>query len=395
MPSIKPFIKNDYVKSDGKANIKIRVCHKGQTRFISTDWSIEPRFMSPDGRVKDSYPNAAVMNMNLNNLVNEYYQVIDKIGLDIRFMSCNTLADRLKNKELAISFTKFMKSYMDEVMDGRDSSLKMYNYTLKNLTSFAGGDIYFSSIDLQFIDKFDIYLQAKGQGVNTRRLIMAIFKTVIKVAIDRGTVNIPNPFRKFKIKYQKPKKRNMPIKDLRQLMSGTYSDAKQRSVDIFMLSIYLNGLNFKDMVYLKPENVKNGRLQIYRKKTGEPLSIKIFPEAQKILDKYKGEKYLLSFLDKDDSYDNYMDILGRIDFCLRKTASISMYWARHTISSILADLDIPIDTISMVLGHTLPGSPMTELYITFNLKKVDDAMEKAIAHINDTKTDSSANLKAV
>jgi hypothetical protein len=59
-----------------------------------------------------------------------------------------------------------------------------------------------------------------------------------------------------------------------------------------------------------------------------------------------------------------------------------MYYARHSISSILAELDTPIETISAVLGHSLPGSSMTGMYVTFNLRKVDDAMRKAIDYIN-------------
>ena len=49
----------------------------------------------------------------------------------------------------------------------------------------------------------------------------------------------------------------------------------------------------------------------------------------------------------------------------------------------MAELEIPIETISQTLGHSLPGSAMTAVYVKFNNNKVDDAMAKVIAYLND------------
>lgn len=63
--------------------------------------------------------------------------------------------------------------------------------------------------------------------------------------------------------------------------------------DIFMLQIYLMGINTKDLFYMKKESIKNGRLQFNRYKTDRFYNMKIEPEAKAILDKYEGQKYLL------------------------------------------------------------------------------------------------------
>ena len=64
-----------------------------------------------------------------------------------------------------------------------------------------------------------------------------------------------------------------------------------------MLQMFLAGINIKDLFYLKPAAVIDDRLQFSRFKTGRFYNIKIEPEAQEIMNKYKGEKYLFWFAD--------------------------------------------------------------------------------------------------
>jgi integrase len=59
---------------------------------------------------------------------------------------------------------------------------------------------------------------------------------------------------------------------------------------------------------------------------------------------------------------------------------LSTYWARHTWATIAAELDIPKETIAAGLGHNI-GSPITSIYIDFNMKKVDEANRKIIDYI--------------
>ena len=59
---------------------------------------------------------------------------------------------------------------------------------------------------------------------------------------------------------------------------------------------------------------------------------------------------------------------------------VTQYWCRHSWATIAAELDIPMDTISAALGHS-HGSPVTNIYIDFNQKKIDDANRRVIDYI--------------
>ena len=163
-----------------------------------------------------------------------------------------------------------------------------------------------------------------------------------------------------------------------------------------MLMFYMIGINAIDLFHAKDYDVVDGRLEYKRSKTGKLYSVLIQPEAQAIIDKYRGKNYLLNVL---DDYKNYKDFLHRMGDALKDIGpmerkglggkkirqplfpDISSYWARHTWATIAASLDIPKEVISAGLGHEI-GSSITSIYIDFNMKKVDDANRAVIDYVN-------------
>lgn len=174
-------------------------------------------------------------------------------------------------------------------------------------------------------------------------------------------------------------KRSLAIKDLRNIFERREDDYMQRYADVFKLSFLLVGINIGDMCLLKRGNVNAGRIEYNRQKTHKLYSIKIEPEAQLIIDKYKGRVYLLKFIETC----NTATFLSRMNKALKKAvAGISTYWSRHTVASIAAEIDIPLDIIARLLGHADASHSTTMIYINFDEKKSDDANRKIIDYIN-------------
>ena len=73
-----------------------------------------------------------------------------------------------------------------------------------------------------------------------------------------------------------------------------------------------------------------------------------------------------------------MERVGRVGRKLRKPLfpSLSSYWARHTWATIAASLDIPKETIAAALGHG--GNTVTDIYIDFDRRKVDEANRRVL-----------------
>lgn len=55
---------------------------------------------------------------------------------------------------------------------------------------------------------------------------------------------------------------------------------------------------------------------------------------------------------------------------------LSIYWARHTWATIASELDIPKETIAAALGHG--GNTVTDIYIDFDQRKIDEANRKVL-----------------
>jgi hypothetical protein len=160
---------------------------------------------------------------------------------------------------------------------------------------------------------------------------------------------------------------------------------------MFKLSFYLRGVNIKDVANLK--TMTNGRLNFKRSKTGHLYSMLVEPEAQQIIDKHKGTEYLVFIRDhwNDEGFfrrkmNKELQKLGPVTIAPGRGGKkvyhplfpeLTSYWARHTWATIAAELDIPNEVIAEGLGHEY-GNRITNIYIRFDMKKVDAANRKVI-----------------
>jgi integrase len=235
---------------------------------------------------------------------------------------------------------------------------------------------------------------------NARNIHHRNIRRIFNYAINEKSLNITYPFRAFKITPEATASRFLTIDQVKQLRSYAIDEphlAKYR--DIFMLMIYLRGINGADLFSATKTQVVNGRLEYYRKKTGTFYSVKIEPEAQAIIDQYAGENFLL---DVCDTWSNPTDYLRRMDKGLKKIGpmerkgqggkksykgilpDLSSNWARHTYASLGAALKLPINIVSEGMGHKI-GSPTTAIYVHYIRQQVDEATRKIIDYILDMK----------
>lgn len=245
----------------------------------------------------------------------------------------------------------------------------------------------------EWLTRFESYC-AQTMKINAYAIHLRNIRTVFNYARDEEITTL-YPFRKFKIKHEETKKRAMPIEQLKELRDIPCEEYQEKYRDMFMLSFYLMGINMGDLLHLKKEDLVNGRIEYHRAKTNKLYSIKVEPEAEKIIRKYKGKKYLLNPL---DHYSDHLEFVRHMNRELKKIGTmerkgrggkklreplndqLSSYWARHTWATIAAELDIPIETISRCLGHSY-GSSVTNIYIKFDDRKIDEANKKVLDYL--------------
>lgn len=266
---------------------------------------------------------------------------------------------------------------------------EIYTHTLKVLGDLLGDKLQ----ELSFEDVTPSFLRSLEEGltskfaVNTAAIHLRNIRAVCSFAFDDG-ITSSYPFRKFSIRHQKTRKRSLPVEDLRTFFSADVTDDQRPHLDMFKLIFFLIGINVVDLSRIT--KVEQGRIHYRRAKTGKLYSIKVEPEAQEIIDRYRGKDHLLAFF---DAYSNPRDYTSHINKALKKIGrteigkqgkrtynplqpDISVYWARHSWATIAASLDIPKETIAHALGHG--SETVTDVYIDFDLRKVDEANRRVI-----------------
>ena len=157
---------------------------------------------------------------------------------------------------------------------------------------------------------------------------------------------------------------------------------KEIARDVFFLCLYLIGINVTDLFALT--DIVHGRIEYRRSKTKKMYSIKVEPEAMAIIEKYRGRDKLLRIAENMSSahaLDMWInDYLQRIRLTEFLDVDLTLYWARHTWATIAHEIGISKETISRALGHST--STVTDIYINYNNRIVDEANRKVIDFIN-------------
>lgn len=381
-------------KQNGRYPIKINVHHIKQ--FLLSLPMDAPLNTWRGESFSAKEPSYQAKNMYLRNTYNKIEEYIIELN---RAGKLRELSD----KALKAKLTAFLEdkptdertftSYIEEFKQKKDNpgTQGLYHGTLLKVEEYSPY-VTLSDIDKSWLEKFEKWMTDNGLKTNTRGIHLRNIRAVINYCIDEEYTTL-YPFRKFKVKKEETDHRCLSREQLQTLRDYPCEEHQERYRDIFMLMVYLIGINAVDLFNLK--EIKNGRIEYTRAKTKKKYSIKVEPEAQAIIDRYRGKNYLLFVLDE---YNSYKDFLHRMNNNLKEIGQIkrvgrggkkvhtpilptlSSYWARHTWATLAAQLEVPIETISAALGHQ-HGSPVTSIYVQFERKKIDEANRKVLDYL--------------
>lgn len=269
--------------------------------------------------------------------------------------------------------------------DNKESTKALYRYTLSKVRAYAGaGPLYIEDMKLSWLYGFQKSMDGKK---NAKAVHLRNLRTLCNFALDDELTTF-YPFRKFRIETEETSKKALTLE---QVQAYATSDIHYRNDgmhrDVFMLMLYFRGINVSDLAELTWKDLKDGRIQYRRNKTGKLYDIKVEPEAMEIIERWKGEEHLLSVFDRyrtPSQYDRRLgDALKRIKDSDGKPIEpeCSSNWARHTWATFGAELDLPEATITLGMGHKRAGHRVTDIYIRRNRDKVDAANRAIIDYI--------------
>lgn len=371
--------------ADVPANVKIVITKDRVRALISTGVTVPATKWDASRQRVIDHPGAAA----LNHIIQQTKAQIDSILFNLEASgSLPQKASEIKNLVLDTLHPKkdtppiFIERAIPFADRHSDGSRTLYYATFKKMQAFTGDrldSLQFDQITYDWLCRFDKFLSTTSPSRNARNIHFRNIRAVFNDAITDEVITC-YPFRKFKTTPERTRKRAIPIDRLRALFSLDVAPHERRYLDCFKLIFFLCGINIIDLCHL--DQPVNGRIEYDRAKTHRPYSIKIEPEAEAIIDDYRGEFQLLNYLDSCTHYRSFYSHLNSALKAIGRRVGIdglSTYYARHSWATIASYLDIPKETIAAGLGHG--GNSVTDIYIDFDIKKVDRANRRIIDFI--------------
>ena len=371
---ITPAIKNSVVNKSGKANIKIRISHRGVSRFIATDYYVEPTMFKENGTVSSDHPNAAFINVELKQLVLNYEKKL--LNIDYQNFHVNRIVELLTEKAAINDFSAYFEKFIAEKKQINIRTSEIHQATLNKIKKFdLRWPLMFEDINAGWLRKFENSMTKEGAKVNAAAIHFRNIRTVFNSAIDNEAISLNiYPFRRFKIKSAETEKRSITIEQLRAIRDFETSwEITALARDFFMLSFYLIGTNNGDLYNLK--TITGDRVTFSRAKTHRKYSIKVEPEAAILINRLKGKTNLLMV---SEHYETVRKMTHQVNKALKRIMpGLTMYHARHTWATIAKNNVRSTDEdIAAALGHS--RKTVTEIYINRDPAIVDRLNRKVI-----------------
>ncbi len=360
----------------------LAVSHQRQIRYLNTGVKVLQNQLV-NNQVID-HPAALELNLKLNDMIQELYSFIYRYSL--YDSSPQEILNRYKYLRVnTTSFQIYATRTADAMLQaGKYKSGTSLISTLNALRKIDVNIHGFSDLTVQKCNVINSRWEEIGLKINTRGVYFRNIRLLYNRAIIDGFASRNEyPFTQFKIQKQKTAKRNILVSDLQKIITLPLSGSQDCTRDMFLLSLYLIGINFKDLLTIKRSNMINGRLIYYRSKTGKLINIRVEPEARALIEKWKGSDLLINVVEKmkDPLYEKrplFMDVINRSNQQLKIIARkagipvpLSTYYARHTWATLAAKQGVTRDIIGLSLGHS--SDSVTDVYIEWDQDFIDQA----------------------
>lgn len=413
MATFKAEVYKHQKRADGTWNVKIRVTHNRQKKYLST-----PIYVKQDDITRSSFKLKKNITDKTDKMIQEYEAICADLGLRLKSMSIDELVSELekgvKPKVENIDFIAFAARKIEEMeKTGHGGSAKSYRTTIESLKRFIKRDaLNISEITSVFMEDYEKWLRERKPLTNRvlgdraislyPSYIRALHNLAKKEYNDEelGIIRIPwSPFAKYHVKKPIPaRKRNLSAEVIRKIL--TLPDQPSTNIgctrvnlarDVFALSFYLIGMNTADLYNC--DCIADGRITYQRTKTKTrrqdkaEISVKIEPEVMPLIEKYLDKtghrvfRFYRMYSTKEGLNTAVNKGLKRIGEILG-IEDLEFYAARHSWATIARnDLRINKYVVHEALNHVDDAMKVTDMYLEKDYSQNDDANRRVITYV--------------
>ncbi len=393
MVSTKILLYKHKTLSNGKHPITMQVVFDRKRKNISLGYTATLKEWNPEkARFRRSVDNYETKNMALRRYELLAQKIIDDAILSGKPVSLTEFKRKFTGKQTtSTNFITFCDELIAEMRkSGKIGNSGVYSNVRNAVKNFAKGEVNFEEINVTFLNKFEVWLASdkpdrKGCAASTMNQYMRTVCAVFNKAISRDLIAhelypFRNQFNPKGYSYShlksEPHHRALSPDELEKFKNFNYNKYPEleNAYHYFMFMYYCRGINWTDFCNLKHTDIRNGRIQYRRKKTGKLFSIKVSEPLQNIMNQFDCPLYLFPIL--SNFHKTPTQKANRIKKCIRQTnrelkeiairigiePDISTYTARHTYAMSLKRGGIRLSLISDAMGHA--DSKVTRHYLS-------------------------------
>lgn len=269
----------------------------------------------------------------------------------------------------------------------RFGTASSYETSMKSLKSFLkdkkGKEIMtlnFQDITVKFLEKYEAWMTEKeNKTLTTVGIYLRALRVIFNKALESKTIDkeiYPFGIRKYEIPASTNTKKAFDSDQLQKLFQAVPKiEEQQKAKDFWFFSFVCNGMNIKDIVYLKWKNINDGQIEFVREKTKRTkkakqttIQVPLTEFAKTFIETYGNKEqsknsYVFSIIndgmteeEKDQKKKTFTRFINQHLKNLAKdnglNGDISTYWARHSFATMAIRKKASLEFVSEALGHS-------------------------------------------
>ena len=397
---IKIVLRTTRTNRNGQSPLMLRFTHNRTSKLVALGLSVKSCYWDKETEMLTAdCPDRAELQSRIDNVLVSYrkkIQRLDALDVAVDFSTLFGTASKYTPQFVDIYFKERIS---DMKRAGKINTAIKYAATRTSLGKFHPAPLRFEEITLSLLNEFEYFLHNEGNQPNSIATKFSVLKAVYNKAVtDKIFPCTENPFVLYKAgkHWTQTRKRAIHKEDIQRLIEAelpvTRSPYTEFARDIFLFSYFSAGINFKDIATLRHEDMVEKRIYYCRHKTGKPMTCRLHPLAQQIIDKYirKGssqEDYIFPILDRHEHsteqqiHNRVHKVLVHVNRELKAwskrlglATTLTTYVARHTYATVLKKSGVSVELISESLGHS--DLSTTQIYLdSFENSQIDEAMQ--------------------
>jgi integrase/recombinase XerD len=370
--TVKAFVNSHHPNQDDECSVTIRVTHDRIKRYYPT--GILMKAADFDRVMKAKRRNEADNKLfkKIHAHEDKALKAADKIPI---FTFAKFEEIYLDNKEASDRIAHAFDAYAQELrVENRIGTAVSYDVAKASLEAFKSG-LRFADVTPSLLKRYEAWMIQKGKSKTT----VGIYLRSLRTIFNRAKVdNALYPFGKNK--YIIPTGRNvkkaLTLDEIGRIFNyqPMQGSTEEMARDYWIFIYLCNGLNVKDLCFLKRKDIDGEILTYERAKTqlserhSEKIVVSLKPRAKKVISTWGQPSinpnsfifpHLQAGMSPTKERSTYQQLTKTINKYMKRIAKkveiskpVTTYFARHSFATILKRSGASMEFISEALGHS-------------------------------------------